>query len=76
MPLLLCLPAACRRTTALGCPKTNLTRDLVLPQVFPALDQANLLLYCFFWLQFLRFWPRDMSSALHALHPRSSKIPI
>jgi hypothetical protein len=47
--------------------------------VFPALDQANLLLYCFFWLQFLRFWPRDISSALHAfrpLLPRSSKIPI
>jgi hypothetical protein len=81
MPLL-CLPAACRRTTVLGCPKADLTRNLVwpcLPQFFPALDQVNLLLYCFFWLPFLSFCPRDMSSVRHAfrpLHPGSSKIPI
>lgn len=62
----LCLPAASRRATQSGNPiiwtSPRLgTMGLALPSpVFPALRMAIEFVYCFFWLLFLRFWPRDM----------------
>ena len=66
--LLLCLPVACRRTTAFGLSEPRGPHLSGLAQTSPSLSPpsawAIVLFHCFFWPPFLHFCPRDMSAVL------------
>jgi hypothetical protein len=52
---LLCLPTACRRNTALGCPRLVDLTCLVWPTLPQVFSPPSMLVYYFFWPLFLRF---------------------
>ena len=66
--LLLCLPVACRRTTAFGLSEPRGPHLSGLAQTSPSLSPPSawtiVLFHCFFWPPFLHFCPRDMSAVL------------